>query len=82
MMAHRHLDTRLTPNIEYTRRDEITFSLIDAIKCPISLEITDQMILFNNQFYDRQNFDSHRGAETRLNQVRVGEVIFGKMRYV
>ena len=29
------------------------------------------MILFNNQFYDRQNFDSHRGAETRLNQVRV-----------
>ena len=34
------------------------------------------MILFNHQFDDRPNFDSHRTSETRLNErrVRSGEI--------
>lgn len=59
-MQHQDLDSRLTPNIDYTRRDEITFSLMDCITCPISMEITDHMIIFNHQYYDRTSFDSHR----------------------
>ena len=70
-MQHQDLDSRLTPNIDYTRRDKITFSLMDAITCPISMEITDHMIIFNHQYYDRTSFDIHRGAETLLNERRV-----------
>ena len=81
-MAHPDLDSRLTPNIDYTRRDEITFSLMDAIKCPISLEISDKMILFNNQFYDCDNFDSHRTSETSLNERRLRRGELDKMIYV
>ena len=52
-MALQQLDSRLTPEIDFTRHDEITFSLLDAITCPIRLEITDEMIIFNHQYYDQ-----------------------------
>ena len=75
-MANPDLESRLTTTIDYTRRDEITFSLMDTIKCPISLDISNNMVLFNHQFYDRPNFDSHHTSETRLNERRVqsGEI--------
>ena len=72
-MAHQHLDSRLTPNINFTRHDEITFSLMDAIKCPISMDISDNMIIFNHQYYDRHSFDCHERAKTILNQRCVRE---------
>ena len=70
-MAHQHLDFCLTPSIEFTRRNEITFSLMDAIKCPISIEISDNMIIFKHQYYDQCSFDKHERAEKILNQRRV-----------
>ena len=67
-MANPDLDSRLTTTIDYTCRDEITFSLMDTIKCSITLDISDNMTLFNHQFYDCANFDSHRTSENRLNE--------------
>ena len=75
-MSHPDLDSPLNAAIDYTRRDEITFSLMDTIKCPISLDYSENMVLFNHQFYDRTNFDSHRSSETRLNErrIRLGQI--------
>ena len=60
-----NLDDRLTPAIDYTRRDEIIFSLVNIITCPIVLEATDDMVIFNHHFYDRNAFDQHRRNEMR-----------------
>ena len=49
-MAFSNLDTRLIPDIDFTRRDEITFDLVYIIKCPILLESSDDMVIFNLQF--------------------------------
>ena len=40
------LDDRLAPNIDYTRRDYYLFEIIDVLKCPIMLEISDSPIIF------------------------------------
>ena len=80
-MSHRHLDARLTPNIDFTRRDEITFSLLDAIKCSISMEIYKNMIIFNHQYYDHCCFDRYERIENTRNHRRVsqGEIELDKM---
>ena len=70
-MAHLHLDYRLTPNIDSTRRDETTFALMDATKCPISMEISQKMIIFNHQYYDQVSFEKHERNETIINKRRV-----------
>ena len=81
-MAQHNLDFRLSSNIDYTHRDEITFSLLDVIKCPIALETTDNMIIFNHQFYNRETFEQHcrnetsrvlDHTETRLKDPRTGQ---------
>ena len=43
-----HLDDRLFPTIDYTRRDQIITDLMDIIKCPIIQEVADDPIVFNN----------------------------------
>jgi len=62
-MALSNLDQRIIPSLEYTRRDEITFSLLGIIECPIIIGTSDNMIIFNHQFYDREAFDKHRRFE-------------------
>ena len=66
-MALQQLDSRLTPEIDFTRRDEITFSLLDTITCPIRLERTNDMIIFNHQYYDQVCFNRHERDETTHN---------------
>lgn len=66
-MAFLNLDSFLSPDINYTRRDEITFSLLDVIKCLISLEITNNMIIFNHQIYDRATFERHHSNKMAQN---------------
>ena len=70
-MAYLQLNSRLTPNIDFTRRDEITFFLMDTIKCRISMEIPQNMIIFNHQYYNRICFDKHERNENTLNHRRV-----------
>ena len=66
-MSLQQLDSRLTPEIDFTCRDEITFSLLDAISCPIRLERTDDLIIFNHQYYNQVCFDRHERADTSHN---------------
>ena len=67
-MSIQQLNIRLTPAVDYTRRDEITFSLLDVVTCPIKMEITSNMILFNHQFYDQRTWKSHDDSEARNNR--------------
>ena len=69
-MSNITLNTRLTPTIDYTRRDEIIFDIMDMIKCPIYLDTTDDMIIFNHQFYDNDSFGQHRHNESQRNNSR------------
>ena len=62
-MVVSNLDTRIIPLLEYTRRDEIIFSLLDIIKCPIIIGTSEDMVIFNHQFYDREAFQRHRTTE-------------------
>ena len=55
-----HLDDRIFPSIDYTRRDHIITDLIDIITCTITQEVAEYPIVFNNQFNDRESFDTHR----------------------
>ena len=54
-----NLDRRLIPGVDFTRRDEITFDLVYVIKCPIALVPSNDMVIFNHQFYDRESFAEH-----------------------
>ena len=61
-----HLDNRLFPCIDYTRRDKIICDLMGIIKCPILLDIAEDSVLFNNQFYNWVAFDTFcRGKHER-----------------
>ena len=70
-MAHLQLDSRLTSNMDFTRRYEITFSLLDCIECPICMEISNEMTIFNHQYYDKRSFDRHERAKTTRNHNRL-----------
>ena len=59
IMLLSNLDNCLFPGVEFTCRDEIAFDLFDIIKCPILLESSSSMVIFNLHFYDRDSFDSH-----------------------
>ena len=67
-MGESPLHIRLVDSIDYTRRDEITFGLMDVIKCSILLRSSETMFIFNDQFYDREAFDRHCLNENARNQ--------------
>ena len=69
-MSSVNLDQRLQPDFNYTKRDKLIDSMIDMITCPIKMEITEQMAIFNNQCYDVQCFYYHRNQCHRKNQRR------------
>ena len=52
------LDTRLVLEINFTVKDDAILALVDMAKCPIALDISNEMIIFNNQCYDREIFES------------------------
>ena len=66
-----NLNERLTPQIDYTHRDEIIFRFVDITTCPIEMETTDDMIIFNHQFYDRTAFDRHHRNKLRASSARL-----------
>ena len=67
-MSVNNLNSRLIENIDYTLRDEIIFDIMDVMKCPITLETHDDMVIFNHQFYDRLSFNNYRQTEVSRNQ--------------
>ena len=62
-----NLDDRVVPSIDYIRHDQIICDLMDIIKCPITIDISEDPVLFNNQFYDRIVFDTFRAGEYERN---------------
>ena len=70
-MEESHLNIPLIDNIDYTRRDEIVFGLMDVIKCPVMLDTTERMVIFNDQLYDREAFEHHRTNEAQRNTRRL-----------
>ena len=66
-----NLDRRLIPGVDFTRRDEITFDLVYVTKCPIHIEPSNDVVIFNHQFYDRNSFREHQRWERINDQKRV-----------
>ena len=69
------LCTRIVPELDFTVHDDTVLSLVEIVKCPIVLDVTDTMCIFNNNCYDRPNFDKYRCAAVRDN------VAFGNSGY-
>ena len=44
--------------IDYTRWDDIVFQLMNTLECPMTLGVTGNMVIFNNQFYNKESFNS------------------------
>lgn len=61
------LGTRIVPKLDFTLHDDTVLSLVDMVKCPIALEVTDNIIIVNNNCYDRPNFEKYRFAAVRSN---------------
>ena len=64
------LNERIHPAYDYTNHDVIVESLLDIVKCPIAIEVSDLMILFNDQCYDVLQFDQYKADEYTRNQIR------------
>ena len=64
--AHR-LDHRILPEFDYTLRDEVITQLLQFIECPISQEFTSDMIIFNHQCYDKDNWVKHLAVSDEYN---------------
>ena len=67
MAEELHLNICLVDTINYTHHDEIIYGIMDIIKCPILLESSDLMVMFNNQLYNREAFEHHRQTESAQN---------------
>ena len=52
-------DIPLIDNLDYTRHDEIIFGLMDMIKCPILLDTSERVVIFNDQLYNSEAFEHH-----------------------
>ena len=48
------LSRRINSSVEYTAFDELLESIMsNFVTCPVSLEITNHMVIFNEQCYDQ-----------------------------
>ena len=53
-----HLSKRVVDDLDYTRYDALLESIVENFcRCPISLEITEEMVIFNQQCYDVDSFE-------------------------
>ena len=64
--AHR-LDHRILPEFDFTLRDEVITQLLQFIECPISQEATSDMVIFNHQCYDKDNWVKHLAVSDEYN---------------
>ena len=64
----RSLNDRVDATIDYTIGDAIIDQLATLITCPIKLEDTPMMIIFNDQCYDYLDFDRHQQNEYRISR--------------
>ena len=67
-MSSESLDKRLVPSIDYTRCDDANFALLDILKYPISLDISENMVIFNDQLYCNDTFENHNYTENACNR--------------
>ena len=54
------LDVRIDEDYDFTNGDAVLETVLDVITCPIQREIRENMIIFNDQCYDRSDFESYR----------------------
>ena len=62
------LSNRVNAEEDFTLRDEIMLAFEDLIKCPILLDNSSEMIIFNLQCYDKQSFDTYKQGEEERNR--------------
>ena len=70
----------IDPQYDFTRGDEIVLTLSDLIKCPILLEASFDMIVFNNQCYNTQSFMHHKQGKMCRNKRRISSGYSGQTR--
>ena len=81
------LDEQIDEGVDYTNGDAVIDTLLTLITCLIQQETTKRMAIFNDQYYDLKDFETHRKEEhrnsrrlkasnyaTRLLDPRTGEV--------
>ena len=59
------LDTRVHSEYNYTNDDAVIDTLTEIITCPLVLEVTCPMLIFNNQCYETNAFDQYLLSENR-----------------
>ena len=62
---------RIDEDVDFTNGDAVLETVLDVITCPIQREIRENMIIFNDQCYDRSDFESYRIREDRKSRRRV-----------
>ena len=60
-----------TSGVHFEINDEVMDSLLDIIKCPISIESKNWTIFCNDQCYDWISFDQHNTSELTTNRHRI-----------
>ena len=61
------LQLYIYPTIDYTWWDDVVFQLMNTLECPMMLGVTDDVNIFNNQFYDKESLNRHRRSEEQRN---------------
>ena len=60
------LNIHIVNPIDFTFGDEALLVLVDMIKCPLGLDIADNMIVFNDHCYDNEYFEVLRVNKRRI----------------
>ena len=74
------INARINVEHDFTRGDEIILTLHGLVTCPILLEPSHDMIIFNNHCYDKESFLHYKQGEMRRNERRIASGYHGQTR--
>ena len=57
------LDRCMEADFDFTHSNEVVLTFLNIITCPIKFEATDYMFIFNDHYYDFQDFGQYRTLE-------------------
>ena len=54
------LEINLLWGVPYTHYDDVLSTLLEVITCPITQDVAEHIIVFNDQCYEINAFETHR----------------------
>ena len=79
--ATSRLDRRLNVHFDFTHSDVVVLTLIVIVTCPIKLEHTSCMIIFNNQCYGVDCFDHYKTSDYQRIKRRIDSGYVGHTKF-